>query len=66
MSTTTTARAIRKVVAAICDIDDDAMKFTTREPDIYRHEDDVHLLLTMKNGDRVKIDVCGMRKSAFS
>jgi hypothetical protein len=53
MSKTTRARAIRKVVAAICAIDDEAMKFETRDGDA----GGVHILLTMANGDTVEVDV---------
>jgi transcriptional regulator with XRE-family HTH domain len=53
---TTTARAIRKVIAAICAIDDDAMKFETRDGDA----GGVHIQLTMANGDEIEIDVRGL------
>lgn len=55
-------RAIRKVVAAICSIDDDQMTFQTQEGDGHQ---DVSIVVTMKGGQRVEIDIRAIRPSAF-
>ena len=41
---------MRKVIAALYGIEDDAMTFATRVPESDAREGDVHLLLTMKDG----------------
>lgn len=65
MSRAGEARAMRKVVAAICGIEDDAMTFATRVPESYSREGDVYLLLTMKDGTQIEIDIRPKRRTSL-
>ncbi|HLG49333.1 MAG TPA: hypothetical protein VKY24_24020 [Reyranella sp.] len=63
---TTVARAIRKVVAAICNIDDDHMAFATREIEGDWRGEGVAITLTLKGGQKIEIEVRHKRPSTLS